>query len=77
MTIEAVNIDLRTIKRLDGESWTVVRMIELKKGDIFKMFEMDNVIVGDLWIATTDAYPDPKNEGLGAVQAEAYTRDAN
>lgn len=73
MTIEAVgNLTLRTVKRLDGEAWTTIRMIELKKGDIFQLFEADGVLVGDRWLATEDATPDPQREGLGKLMAEPY-----
>lgn len=67
-----MNYDLRNIKRLDDTVWTTVRMIDLKKDDIFQMFEQDNDQVGDTWIATDDSYPDPKHEGLSIVMAAPF-----
>ena len=55
----------RRIERLDGESWTVVSMGDLKVGDRFRMFEADGTPDEDGAISTVAAPPIPNPEVPG------------
>ena len=56
---------LRTIKRCkDNET---VRMVDLKKGDIFEMYEPDGILVGK-FVAFNDGFLN--EDGIGTVEVE-------
>lgn len=60
------NTILRKIERIGQNGWETVRMIDLKKSDIFRMWE-DDKLLEDVWKATTDGY---MQEGIATVIGE-------
>jgi len=55
--------ELRNIHRKDGDLWTFVRMMDLKKGDIFKIEDLGNAE----YLATGN--PSLDNQGIGTIEA--------
>lgn len=49
--------NLRTIKRKDGDGWTLLDDLkELKSGDTFVMFDSPDQQVGGEWVAESEPY---------------------
>lgn len=60
--------DIRIIQRRKSDmEWECVRMVDIKKGDEFKIFEPDMTYVG-LFFASSDGYLN--KDGVGAVECE-------
>ena len=63
----------RRVEKIFQGSWLTICMLELKVGDIFRMFEPDGKAVGGLgtsWIVTKDA---KKTNGIAGVMCEVYS----
>lgn len=61
-------MDLRLIERKEGINWAEISMIDIKQGDIFRIFEDDTRTerVGDLeMVADSDAF---ETDGIGTVE---------
>ena len=69
--------NLRIVERVKDGQWQRVRLIELKEGDCFRMFDPDGTPVtasdGENWQCTDDAYIYRENiadEGIASVYAK-------
>jgi len=65
--------EMRRVERLVSEQWVEVRMIDLKAGDRFRMFEPEGAPVADgkgrtVFRTTGDAYLNP--DGVATVTVE-------
>ncbi len=62
--------ELRKIERLTNNEWETVKMKDIKKNDIFRMFEEDKQPIGE-YEAYGNAYCDSKNIwGVSCVPTE-------
>jgi hypothetical protein len=52
-------MELRKVERIVGDKVEVVRMIDLKAGDVFRLYEADDELLGT-FRATEDAFLDHK-----------------
>lgn len=67
---------LRRIELQEGTSTKVVKMIDLKPGDVFKIYEPDtNEQVGGAWKVVTA--PTVDNEGIAGVIVDPVVEDIN
>lgn len=62
--------ELRKIERLTNGEWETVKMEDIKKNDIFRMFEEDKQLIG-VYEAYGDAYCGSKDTwGVSCVPTE-------
>lgn len=61
----------RIVKRKDQSDWTAISLKELKKYDVFTMFEPDGEQVGGEWVAVSD--PTVNDMGVWGVVADERT----
>lgn len=72
MTTETDGDILRRVERQRGDDWGMCRMVELKVGDVFRMFEPSGVsVVGPQGAIAFKVTGVPKLLGNGAVSIDA------
>ena len=72
------NVELRKVELWKDDQWNVVRMIDLKKGDKFKLTEVDgswsNIYIADSDGEYNEEKYGSKNAGVVVIPLENYEK---